>query len=885
MFRTVVFSLVSGTLTDDNGLAVTPPMGWRSWNLYGENVNQSLLEGIMEGMVSRKRTVDGVPTSLCDLGYCDIGLDDGWQSCRGNSKYNWWSPDQLLVNHYHDSSGKVLIDNQLFPDMKSMVAKAHALGLTAGWYANNCICRDFKSDARKFYEQEAAQFRYFGFDGYKLDGCGVQLDMNVWNDIFKKDGGPPVAIENCHWGGEKPGGMAQAMIHYEPTRDWCPWNFYRTSDDVQASFKSVLDNLHKVTKFSARNLSYPGCWAYPDMLEVGVGVGRDERDPGLSDVEERTHFGAWAIVSSPLVLSLDLTDDEIMDRVWPILANKEVIEVNQAYFGYSGGPFSSSVDAPRTNTSDRHYFWKPLNWAGSDVAVLLINSAETTKTLSLNFADVPGVAGNCHIRDLWEHRDISSLTNSVSFTIAKHDSKFLKLTGCTVATSTYAVFNPSSGLCLEIAPEQYPNNHAQAQINTCNGEFNQRWEFRGNLLVNTASGKCLEASNPLLFPSALISNGRKVQLFDCNGDWNQEWDLVGGQLVNPSAGMCLDIFNQGISAREGKKFPDGGTVSLYSCDATKPNQLWDAHSTLHESTAKEVAMKILWVISSPWFLSWYVGLFACWFALAAVLRRRAVFREKPLLAAHQVAVIVGSFFMAACGTHIWFFDPTFRATFRRERIYGGYYGPSIALTLSMMALQAFKLSAMPVTRQELKGRVWHLAHHSTTVSLCMLCLLNRHYGFLMYYAPFFLGVAEISSVPHAIMDLFRFSEPLREAYPRTNANIRVTFAALFLLIRCCYWPWVCLDFWTSMLQSATSVWMQALWLSGNGALTALQFYWGSIIVRTLTKMTRTCKVDAMRGVSDPLQPGDIESMEMPRDGVLAGTSLQVNTAGHLVTTA
>jgi hypothetical protein len=43
-------------------------------NLYGANVNQELITGIMDGMVDKKRSVDGVPTSLCDLGYCDVGL-------------------------------------------------------------------------------------------------------------------------------------------------------------------------------------------------------------------------------------------------------------------------------------------------------------------------------------------------------------------------------------------------------------------------------------------------------------------------------------------------------------------------------------------------------------------------------------------------------------------------------------------------------------------------------------------------------------------------------------------------------------------------------------------------------------------------------------------
>ena len=60
------------------GNASNEPLVLLRRNLFGETVNQSLLTGIMDGMVSRKRLVDGVPTSFCDLGFCDVGLDDGW---------------------------------------------------------------------------------------------------------------------------------------------------------------------------------------------------------------------------------------------------------------------------------------------------------------------------------------------------------------------------------------------------------------------------------------------------------------------------------------------------------------------------------------------------------------------------------------------------------------------------------------------------------------------------------------------------------------------------------------------------------------------------------------------------------------------------------------
>lgn len=103
------------------------------------------LSQIMDGMVSKNRTVDGVPTSLCDLGYCDVGLDDNWQLCGSYGPQNYT---------YHDENGAPVINTTSFPDMKQMVDYAHELGLTAGWYGNNCICRDHCGSDRQHNEDD-----------------------------------------------------------------------------------------------------------------------------------------------------------------------------------------------------------------------------------------------------------------------------------------------------------------------------------------------------------------------------------------------------------------------------------------------------------------------------------------------------------------------------------------------------------------------------------------------------------------------------------------------------------------------------------------------------------------------------------------------------------
>ena len=108
----------------DNGKGITPSRGWRSWNLFGANVDQQLIMSQMTAIANRSRMVDGKIQSLCDLGYCDVGLDDNWQLCSsyGPNKYS-----------YHDANGRPVVNHARFPDFIAMTDYAHSLGLTAGW--------------------------------------------------------------------------------------------------------------------------------------------------------------------------------------------------------------------------------------------------------------------------------------------------------------------------------------------------------------------------------------------------------------------------------------------------------------------------------------------------------------------------------------------------------------------------------------------------------------------------------------------------------------------------------------------------------------------------------------------------------------------------------
>lgn len=237
-----LLSLSAPAAAMDNGLALLPPMGWRSWNAFGISVNQSLMETTMDAMADRSRqlhprdlgvytaatgptttttpsdlSIDDPATdepttaarrrhdtttssnrSLLDLGFANCGLDDGWQRCGAGA-----------FGSFHDAHGNPVVDLARFPDLHAMTDHAHALGLRAGWYANNCECKELSckyqpppcwagaANLTKHMEGTVRAVVGYGFDGVKLDGCGQFRNLTWWAELLNATG-RPVLVENCH---------------------------------------------------------------------------------------------------------------------------------------------------------------------------------------------------------------------------------------------------------------------------------------------------------------------------------------------------------------------------------------------------------------------------------------------------------------------------------------------------------------------------------------------------------------------------------------------------------------------------------------------------------------------------------------------------------------
>ena len=374
-------------------------------------------------LATRSRMVDGVPTSFADLGYSDAGVDDCWQQCGGGTGG---------YTYHNATDGRPVVKTSTFPDMGGMVSFAHGLNLTAGFYSNNCACADHCSDPICF-AGDVDQILDWGFDSVKLDGCGKEESIELWSDLFNwtiraRGGKRGMMLENCHNGPNTP----------RRNPDWCPFHMYRASTDIAPVYGSILANLQTIVDLAAQNLSYPGCWAYTDMLEVGV-TNRQNMPSTLSLVEARTHFHMWCIISSPLILGLNLSDSATVDSIWPIVSNREAIAVNQQYAGFSGTIFYSSPEATAfapcgwwlANCSfpSVQFLYKPL--PAGDTAVLLVNSGDAAADLALTFASVPGLSGTAtySLRDVGNRAPLGSASGSwTAKGVGSRDSVFLRLT-------------------------------------------------------------------------------------------------------------------------------------------------------------------------------------------------------------------------------------------------------------------------------------------------------------------------------------------------------------------------------------------------------------------------------------------------------------------------
>ena len=313
------------------------------------------------------------------------------------------------------ADGTIQVDTARFPDGIAAVADyVHGLGLKLGIYSSRGALTCAKLAGSAGHEQQDAEsYAAWGVDYLKYDNC-------PWDD-----GADAATIQNQYQTMRDALQSVSRPIVYS----LCAWNFFewglttgqlwRTTTDIKDRWVtppgSPPGDQGSLTVNLAGNRALaayagPNRWNDPDMLEVGNG--------GMTDTEYRAHFSLWALMAAPLIAGNNLTTMSAAAR--DILTNQEVIAVDQDALGLQGVPVR--IDG------QLEVWAKPLNESGAR-AVILFNRSDSPQDVTAHFADLGLGPGDPSVRDLWEHADRGTMTESYTASVPSHGVVMLKVTG------------------------------------------------------------------------------------------------------------------------------------------------------------------------------------------------------------------------------------------------------------------------------------------------------------------------------------------------------------------------------------------------------------------------------------------------------------------------
>ncbi|PPS19306.1 hypothetical protein GOBAR_AA01262 [Gossypium barbadense] len=359
-----------------NGLGMTPPMGWNSWNHFGCNIDEKMIRETADALVS---------TGLSKLGYEYVNIDDCWAEIS------------------RDDKGNLVPKKSTFPSgIKALADYVNKKGLKLGIYsdAGYFTCSRKMPGSLGYEEQDAKTFASWGIDYLKYDNCNNDGSKPtkrypVMTRALMK-AGRPIFFSLCEWGDMHPAEWGAPV-----------GNSWRTTNDISDNWESMISRADQNEIYA--EYARPGGWNDPDMLEVGNG--------GMTKDEYIVHFSLWAISKAPLLLGCDIRNmtRETMD----IITNKDVIAVNQDPYGFQ---------AKKVRMEGDQEIWSaPLS--GYKIAVVLLNRGPVRYSTTARWDDI-GLDPKTVVqaRDLWEHKTLkTTFVGNLTATLRPHSCKLYVL--------------------------------------------------------------------------------------------------------------------------------------------------------------------------------------------------------------------------------------------------------------------------------------------------------------------------------------------------------------------------------------------------------------------------------------------------------------------------
>jgi hypothetical protein len=373
-------------------IALTPPMGWNSWNAWGLTVDQEKV--LASARVYKEK-------GLMNHGWTYINVDDGWEIIGSSTQSK------------RDSLGKI-ITNEKFPNMKALGDSIHALGLKFGIYSSpgTLTCGGYTASYRHEID-DANSYASWGIDYLKYDWCSY--DKIAKDSSITEYKAPYLLMRKALDSVNRD--IVFSLCQYGMGKVW-EWgadvggNLWRTTDDITDTWESMS----QIGFNQIENAKYarPGHWNDPDMLVVGwVGWGPNLHPTKLTPDEQYSHISLWCLLSAPLLIGCDLT--KLDDFTLNLLTNDEVLAIDQDPLGRQATPVIKDGNI--------QVWAKDLEDKTKAFGVFNLGDRSEKYTVDLKQLDILGSAS---VRDLWRQKDMRIDGDKLELTLPSHGVVLMK---------------------------------------------------------------------------------------------------------------------------------------------------------------------------------------------------------------------------------------------------------------------------------------------------------------------------------------------------------------------------------------------------------------------------------------------------------------------------
>lgn len=429
--------------------ALTPPMGWNSWDCYGAGVNEA----------ETKQNANYMADKLASHGWQYVVVDIQWYEPQAKG-FNYRKNAKLEMDDY----GRLLPAVNRFPSaadeagFKSLADYVHSKGLKFGIHLLRGIPRqavefntpilgsDYhaadiadkahpckwngdmwgvdmtKPGAQGYYNSVFQLIASWDVDFVKVDDLSRPYDQNKPEiEAIRKaidQAGRPMVLSTS------PGETLLTEADHVAAHA----NMWRISDDFWDNWKALKEQFRRCKNWA--QYAGPGHWPDADMLPFGqVRVGQRNAGTHFTHDEETTVMTLWSICRSPLMIGANLPDND--EFTLSLLTNDEVLAVDQ--HSVNGHELFRKDDliawvADVPGSHDKYIALFNANDAKIDMEQGKEGDNSAGQEVTVDLTEL-GFTGTCLVRDLWRHASLGNFTGQFAATIPNHGAGLYRVSG------------------------------------------------------------------------------------------------------------------------------------------------------------------------------------------------------------------------------------------------------------------------------------------------------------------------------------------------------------------------------------------------------------------------------------------------------------------------